>query len=312
MLVFLFLNEAHRNIHIKSWRNFPQCQNLTRVNLRWSYLHDSPLYSLITNRRLSALAPTPLAACRKHHTWDIQTTQKQVKYFPPLGPCLCLLSVHQCVIPWLVCLHVNAHMCSHEAQQVNVLKPMSCSYTVYECLYLYLYWDNDCKCCAEQRTEILTVKESPTAATTLISPGLSSWTAQEVEYWRLRCFSNKKYIHRTQNKSWTIFFYLNLEWWEMDCGLCKAPQYPWPRSSIVIFYEFHCTCSHATVALEWSWKTYKICYCGGFIVNCLFSVEGGICLCPQERLFLRREGKRSESQQCRWELNIILNVCFVI
>lgn len=37
----------------------------TKVYLSLSYLHDSPLYSLITNRRLLVLAPTPLAACRK-------------------------------------------------------------------------------------------------------------------------------------------------------------------------------------------------------------------------------------------------------
>lgn len=55
--------------------------------------------------------------------------------------------------------------------------------------------------------EILTVRESPTAATTLISPGLSSWTTQEIEYswWQ---YISEIYKQKIKEQPKKFFFFL--------------------------------------------------------------------------------------------------------
>ena len=63
-----FKSSSQHN-QLSCWSIFPYSPNLAHLcsNLdRLSHLQDSPLYSLITNRRLSLFAPTPLAACSAH------------------------------------------------------------------------------------------------------------------------------------------------------------------------------------------------------------------------------------------------------
>lgn len=95
----------------------------TKVPFNLSHLHDSPLYSLITNRMLSFFAPTPLAACRNDMIGRSWTT------WQPVGWCrVCNLF---CFILLLLLIDMTAFMC----YQLHTLHPAAQHLTLYLCLY---------------------------------------------------------------------------------------------------------------------------------------------------------------------------------
>lgn len=122
--------------------------------------------------------------------------------------------------------------------------------------------------------------ESPNAATTLISPGLSSWTAKQIklDYTEL-LFSR---LHdKNMSKLTILLFYLRWVFQEMVYGQCRASLCPLPVNTqhfnIHIFYF----CVSLINTALW-WRTYSICCCRGF----LFSHHGGVAHCAQERSLL--------------------------